>query len=85
MSTDASELPPHDADTIIGMVEAHPTKPGEVVLRNVGPNDWIMALEGEPVVTLPCRRQLGKGPDQRRLGNAPAEAREQHERTTSDL
>jgi hypothetical protein len=29
------------------------------VLRNVGPNDWIMALEGEPVVTLPCRRRLG--------------------------
>jgi hypothetical protein len=58
MSTDASELPPHDADTIIGMVEAHPTKPGEVVLRNVGPNDWVMALEGEPVVTLPCRRRL---------------------------
>jgi hypothetical protein len=29
------------------------------VLRTVGPNDWIMALEGEPVVTLPCRRRLG--------------------------
>jgi hypothetical protein len=37
------------------MVEAHPTKPGETVLRN----DWIIALEGEPVVTLPCRRRLG--------------------------
>src|SRR6516165_11266501 len=29
-------------DTVIGMVEAHPTKPGEVVLRNVGPDNWIM-------------------------------------------
>jgi hypothetical protein len=28
--------------TVIGMVEAHPTKPGEVVLRNVGPDDWVM-------------------------------------------
>jgi hypothetical protein len=25
-------------ETVIGMVEAHPTKPGEVVLRNVGPD-----------------------------------------------
>jgi hypothetical protein len=41
------------------MVEARPDKPGEVVLRNVGPNDWVMAPEGEPVVTVPCRRRLG--------------------------
>jgi serine/threonine protein kinase len=46
-------------DTVIGMVETHPTKPGEVVLRNVGPNDWVMAPVGEPVVTVPCRKRLG--------------------------
>jgi hypothetical protein len=32
-------MPVHH-DTIIEMVEAHLAKPGEVVLRNVGPNDW---------------------------------------------
>jgi hypothetical protein len=31
---------------------------GEVVLRNVGPNDWVMTPEGEPAVTVPCRRRL---------------------------
>jgi hypothetical protein len=46
-------------DTVIATVEAHPTKPGEVVLRNVGPNDWVMTPEGESAVTVPSRRRLG--------------------------
>ena len=45
--------------TVIGMVEAHPTKPGEVVLRNVGLDDWVMTPEGESAVTVPSRRRLG--------------------------
>lgn len=45
--------------TVIGMVEAHPTKPGEVVLRNVGPDDWVMIPEGESAVTVASRRRLG--------------------------
>jgi hypothetical protein len=45
--------------TVIGMVEAHPTKPGEVVLRNVGPDAWVMTPEGESAVTVPSRRRLG--------------------------
>jgi hypothetical protein len=45
--------------TVIGMVEAHPTKPGEVVLRNVGPDDWVMTPEGESAVTVASRRRLG--------------------------
>ena len=44
--------------TVVGMVEAHPTKPGEVVLRNVGPDDWVMTPEGETAVTVPSRRRL---------------------------
>lgn len=46
-------------DTVIGMVEPHPTKPGEVVLRNVGPDDWTMTPDGESAVTVPPKRRLG--------------------------
>ena len=45
--------------TVIGMVEPHPTKPGEVVLRNVGPTDWVMTPEGESAVTVLSKRRLG--------------------------
>jgi hypothetical protein len=48
-----------DHDTVIGMVEPHPTKPGEVVLRNVGPDDWTMTPDGESAVTVPSKRRLG--------------------------
>jgi hypothetical protein len=46
-------------DIVIGMVEAHPTKPGEVVLRNVGPDNWVMTPEGESAITVPSTRRLG--------------------------
>ena len=46
-------------DTVIGMVEAHPAKPGQVVLRNVGPDEWVMTPEGESAVAVPSRRRLG--------------------------
>ena len=40
-------------------VEAHPTKPGEVVLRNVGPDNWAMMPEGESAIAVPSKRRLG--------------------------
>ena len=46
-------------DSVIGMVEAHPTKPGEVVLRNVGPDNWVMTPEGESAITVASKRRLG--------------------------
>ena len=46
-------------DTVVGMVQAHPTKPGEVVLRNVGPDNWVMTPEGESAITVPSKRRLG--------------------------
>jgi len=46
-------------DTVIATVEPHPSKPGEVVLRNVGPDDWTMTPDGEPVTTVPPKRRLG--------------------------
>jgi len=46
-------------DTVIGLVEAHPTKPGEVVLRNVGPDNWVMMPEGESAIAVPSKRRLG--------------------------
>ena len=48
-----------DRDTVIGVVEAHPTKPGEVVLRNVGPDNWVMMPEGESAIAVPSKRRLG--------------------------
>jgi hypothetical protein len=46
-------------DTVIGLVEAHPTKPGEVVLRNVGPDNWVMMPAGESAIAVPSKRRLG--------------------------
>ncbi len=46
-------------DTVIAIVEPHPAKPGEVVLRNVGPDDWTITPDGQPAVTVPPRRRLG--------------------------
>jgi hypothetical protein len=45
--------------TVVGLVEAHPTKPGEVVLRNVGPDNWVMMPEGESAIAVPSKRRLG--------------------------
>jgi len=50
---------PFDLVTVIGLVEAHPTKPGEVVLRNVGPDNWVMMPEGESAIAVPSKRRLG--------------------------
>jgi hypothetical protein len=52
-------LDPRETAPSSGWSKPIPTNQGEVVLRNVGPNDWIMASEGEPVVTVPCKRRLG--------------------------
>jgi len=44
---------------VIGVVEAHPTQPGAVVLRNVSHDDWTMTPDGEAAVTVPPQRRLG--------------------------
>jgi DNA-binding helix-hairpin-helix protein with protein kinase domain len=46
-------------DTVIAMVEPHPTKPGEMVLRNVGADDWTMTPDGGSEITVPPKRRLG--------------------------
>jgi eukaryotic-like serine/threonine-protein kinase len=46
-------------DTVIGMVEAHPASPTDVVLRNVGPDDWTITPDGGSAVTVPPTRRLG--------------------------
>jgi eukaryotic-like serine/threonine-protein kinase len=49
-------------DTIIGVVEPHPSKPGDVVLRNVGPDEWTMTPDGERPIVVPPKRRLGVRP-----------------------
>jgi eukaryotic-like serine/threonine-protein kinase len=46
-------------DTIVGVVEAHPTKPGQVVLRNTGRDEWTATPDGEEEIKVPPRRRLG--------------------------
>jgi eukaryotic-like serine/threonine-protein kinase len=46
-------------DTVVGVVEPHPSRPSEVVLRNVGPNAWTMTPDGEGPVSVPPSRRLG--------------------------
>jgi hypothetical protein len=47
-----------DYDTIVGAVEAHPSLPGQVVLRNVGKQAWTMKPEGEPPKRVEPARRL---------------------------
>jgi hypothetical protein len=48
-----------DLDTIIAVVEEHPAKPGQLVLRNVGKSAWTMRPEGEAAKTVEPTRRLG--------------------------
>jgi eukaryotic-like serine/threonine-protein kinase len=48
-----------DHTTVIAVVEEHPGKPGELVLRNVGKSAWIMQPDGEPAKTVDPARRLG--------------------------
>jgi eukaryotic-like serine/threonine-protein kinase len=47
-----------DHDTVIGTVEAHPARPGQVVLRNMGKQAWTMKPDGEPPKTVEPSRRL---------------------------
>ena len=49
-------------DTVIAVVEPHPARPGDVVLRNVGSSSWTVSPDGERPVTVPPTRRLGVRP-----------------------
>ncbi len=51
-----------DHDTVIGVVENHPSRPGELVLRNVSPKPWTMTPAGESTKTVDPQRRLGIRP-----------------------
>jgi DNA-binding helix-hairpin-helix protein with protein kinase domain len=51
-----------DYDTVIGAVEAHPSVPGQVVLRNVGTETWTMKPAGEPPKRVEPARRLAVRP-----------------------
>jgi DNA-binding helix-hairpin-helix protein with protein kinase domain len=46
-------------DTIVGMVEKHPERATELVLRNVGHNAWTLKPDGESALTVLPTRRLG--------------------------
>jgi eukaryotic-like serine/threonine-protein kinase len=48
-----------DLDTVIAVVEEHPAKPGQLVLRNVGKSAWTMQPDGEVARTVEPTRRLG--------------------------
>src|ERR1019366_1956250 len=47
-----------DHDTIIAVVEEHPTRPAALVLRNVGKSAWMMTPDGETARTVEPARRL---------------------------
>jgi DNA-binding helix-hairpin-helix protein with protein kinase domain len=47
-----------DYETVVGAVEAHPGSPGQVVLRNAGPQPWTMRPDGEGAKTVAPGRRL---------------------------
>ena len=51
-----------DHDTAVGIVENHPGRPGELVLRNVSTRAWTMTPVGEPAKTVDPQRRLGIRP-----------------------
>ena len=62
-------------DTVIGVVEAHPDKPGEVVLENVGPDAWTMTPDGEAEVKVPPEWRLGVRPMVLEIGSVRSRIR----------
>jgi DNA-binding helix-hairpin-helix protein with protein kinase domain len=48
-----------DHDTIIAVVEEHPNRPGELVLRNVGKSAWTMTPDGDTAKIVEPTRRLG--------------------------
>ncbi|HEX6931287.1 MAG TPA: hypothetical protein VF162_04010, partial [Streptosporangiaceae bacterium] len=51
-----------DHDTVIAIVENHPARPGELVLRNVSTKAWTMTPAGESAKTVDPQRRLGIRP-----------------------
>lgn len=51
-----------DHDTAIAVVEAHPARPGELVLKNVSEQPWTMTPDGEPSKVVEPGRRLGIRP-----------------------
>jgi eukaryotic-like serine/threonine-protein kinase len=49
-------------ESVLGVVEAHPGKPGDVVLRNVSSDDWTMTPDGEAEIKVAPQRRLGVRP-----------------------
>jgi DNA-binding helix-hairpin-helix protein with protein kinase domain len=59
-----------DHDTIIALVENHPGRPGELVLRNMSTMTWTMTPQGETAKTVPPDRRLGIRPMSIDFGSA---------------
>jgi len=51
-----------DNDTVIGVVENHPSRPGELVLRNASNRVWTMTPDGEAPKAVDPQRRLGLRP-----------------------
>jgi eukaryotic-like serine/threonine-protein kinase len=51
-----------DIDTVLGIVENHPSRPGELVLRNASAKTWTMTPDGESAKTVDPQRRLGVRP-----------------------
>ncbi|MGI9009512.1 MAG: protein kinase domain-containing protein [Streptosporangiaceae bacterium] len=51
-----------DHDTVLGLVENHPARPGDVVLRNVSHRPWTMTPDGEGPKTVDPQRRIGVRP-----------------------
>ncbi|MGN6681027.1 MAG: protein kinase domain-containing protein [Streptosporangiaceae bacterium] len=51
-----------DHDTMIAVVENHPARPGDLVLRNVSTKAWTMTPVGESPKTVDPQRRLGIRP-----------------------
>src|SRR5215470_11379641 len=67
LSQGASITPHHlirnrDHDTVIGIVENHPSRPGGLVLRNVSTQPWTMTPVGESAKTVDPQRRLAIRP-----------------------
>jgi eukaryotic-like serine/threonine-protein kinase len=67
LSAGATITPHHlrrnrDHDTVIGLIENHPARPGELVLRNVSNKPWTMTPDGEEPKTVDPQRRLGVRP-----------------------
>jgi DNA-binding helix-hairpin-helix protein with protein kinase domain len=51
-----------DADSVVAVVESHPARPGELVLRNASRTTWTMTPDGESAKPVDPDRRLGVRP-----------------------